>query len=210
MDTVNLRTIIAAAERHEQQTGELSLLLRGRLHSLHGAITPRASDLLDFVRRYVARLPDILDAMRDLGARQGTEDSVEDVIDSCCELFARPPELLRGHQGLNGAMNSAYMAHRLIEETSDHHQVSRGQALLPLDSTRSNLVIHQLIGESFANQLDSAVSLLTSELISRWPPPSPATGGEPSPTLLTELLQRWPCLQDSLAGDLFQLPASIH
>ncbi|HEY8386554.1 MAG TPA: hypothetical protein VIK82_10085 [Porticoccaceae bacterium] len=209
MDTVNLRTIIANAIHHEHQTGELSQLLRGRLHKLHCAITPSASNLLDFVTRYVTRLPDILDAMRDLGERQGTDDKAEDLIKSCCELFSRPPAVLRGHQGLNGAMNSAYMAHRLIEETSDLHLVSHGIALIPLDSTRSNLVIHQLIGESFANQLDSAVNLLAREIIGRWPEAAAAEGAS-QPSLTEELLQRWPCLQDSLAGDIFHLPASVH
>jgi len=211
MDTVNLRTIIANAEHHEQQTGELSQLLRSRLHSLHCTIAPRSSELLDFVTQYVRRLPDILDALRELNALQGTEDRAEALANSCGELFARPPPLLQGHLGLNGAMSSAYLAHRLIEETSDHHLVVHGLVLIPLDSTRSNLVIHQLIGESFANQLDSAVSLLSSDLISGWAPPSSAAGQKaPSATLTKALIQRWPCLQDSLAGDIFRLPPAIH
>ncbi len=212
MDTVNVRSAIAHALAHEQATGELGGLLRARLGHLHGAINPRASDparhLLDFVTRYVTRLPDILDAMRDLAAQQGTEDEAEGVIDCCCELFARPPDLLRGHQGLNGAMNAAYMGHRLVEEANDQHLVSRGLPLVPLDSTRSNLIVHQLIGEGFANQLDSAVRLLSEKLVSDWIVSAPRSAAESRQA--PELLRRWPCLQDTLAGDLFQLSASIH
>ncbi|MEA3299157.1 MAG: hypothetical protein U9R22_02960 [Pseudomonadota bacterium] len=219
MDTVTLRAAIADALDHEQRTGELAYLLHGRLHRLHCTIQVNARDptanLLAFVRDYVQRVPDLLDALRDIAEPQGNGEDVEAIIDRCVEFFASPPRLVVGHHGLNGAMNTAYMAHRLIEEMNDHHLVSRGRALAPIDTTRSNLIIHQLIGESYANQLDDAVHLIATELIHGWrgdraPTASPA--GKPEP--LPELLRRWPCLKDSLGSDLLHLPAygatSIH
>src|SRR5690554_1042224 len=217
MDTVNLRTAIADALDHERRTSELVYLLHGRLHKLHGNIHISGQDpvssLVDFVSDYVQRLPDILDALREIGALQGTEEEAETTIDHCIDLFARPPRLVIGHHGLNDAMNTAYMAHRLLEEVNDHHMVSRGKLLAPLDITRSNLIIHQLIGESYANQLDEAVHLIATNVINRWRDSQWAARPDRSPRL-AEMLSRWPCLRDRLGNDPLHLPSynaiSIH
>lgn len=218
MDTVNMRAIITQCFGHEHRTSELAWLLRSRLHNLHSAIRISSANpavyLLDFVQRYVERLPDILDAMWDISRLQGTDDVAEAIIDRCVELFASPPQLLVGHNGLNGAMNTAYMALRLVEEVNDYHLLSRGNALLPLDTTGSNLVVHQLIGESFANQLDEAVRLIAAELIGQWGNHLPDRLRVANSPNVSEMLQRWPCLRDCLGGDVLRVGAfaapSIH
>lgn len=204
-----MRTIIDQCIDHEHRTSELAWLLRSRLQSLHSTIRVNAPNpaiyLLDFVERYVGRLPDVLDAMWDISRQQSTDDVAETVIDRCVEFFVSPPQLLQGHNGLNGAMNTAYMALRLVEEVNDYHLLSRGRALLPLDTTGSNLVVHQLIGESFANQLDEAVRLIAAELIAQWGSPQSGSTRETSIPHLSEILQRWPCLRDCLGGDMLRL-----
>ena len=218
MDTVNLRAAIADALDHERRTGELAYLLQGRLCRLHCTIhvNPRdpTASLLAFVEDYVQRVPELLDALRDIAEPQGNGEAVEAIINRCVEFFANQPTLLVGHHGLNGAMNIAYMAHRLIEEMNDHHLLSLAQAPAPIDTTRSNLIIHHLIGEGYANQLDEAVHLIAVELINGWRGTTTPPRGLQQSAPLPELLRRWPCLRDSLGSDLLQLPAygttSIH
>ncbi len=52
-------------------------------------------------------------------------------------------------------LDEAYLAHRLVEELNDRYIACFAEPLLTLDTTRANLLAHQLIGESFANQLDA-------------------------------------------------------
>lgn len=218
MDTVNLRTAIADALDHEQRTSELDYLLRSRLYKLHGNIRISAGDpatcLVVFVRDYVQRLPDILDSVREISALQDTEEDAEITIDRCTDFFIRPPRPVVGHHGLNGAMNMAYMAHRLLEEVNDQHLVSRGKMLAPLDITRSNLIIHQLIGESSANQLDEAVHLIATDVINLWRDNQQQTAQPDRLPPLAEMLSRWPYLHDHLVGDPLHLLSyntpSIH
>lgn len=209
-----MRTIISQCFNHEHRTSEFAWLLRTRLQSLHSTIRISAANpavyLLDFVQRYVARLPDILDAMRDISLLQGTDDVADAIIDRCVEFFANPPPLLVGHNGLNGAMNTAYMALRLVEEMNDYHLLSRGQSLLPLDTTSSNLVVHHLIGENFANQLDEAVRLIAAELIGHWHNPRSAAPDKTVTPGVPEMLKRWPCLRDCLGGDMLRTGAFSH
>ena len=37
--------------------------------------------------------------------------------------------------------------------------------VIPVDMTRSNLIVHHIIGEPFANQIDGAIQLLNDKLI---------------------------------------------
>jgi hypothetical protein len=54
-------------------------------------------------------------------------------------------------------MDEAYLAHRLIEEVNDRFMLRTSIPLVPVDMTMSNLIVHSLIGEPFANELDEAV-----------------------------------------------------
>lgn len=61
---------------------------------------------------------------------------------------------MRQEKSLLRLMGSAY-AHRLIEEINDRYLLETGQIFIPSDMTTANLIMHQLIGEPFANQLDA-------------------------------------------------------
>ncbi|MAT50608.1 MAG: hypothetical protein CMK32_05440 [Porticoccaceae bacterium] len=215
MDTVWIRKIIIDALAHEKRTFELGYLLQSRLHHLHSAIhlsvTNPVANLLLFVRRYVERLPDILEAVGEISARDDTEEIAEAVSERCAALFAAPPALLDGHRGLNGCMNIAYMCHRLLEEINDSYLLAEGRMLAPIDTTRSNLIIHHLIGEGFANQLDDAVHLIARDLVMEKDTRGAPARQDTDPSAIVETLNRWPCLKDELAGDMILFsPARLY
>ena len=168
MDTVTMRTHIQSARRHEDRTHELARLLHARLARLHSAICVRSAEphihLLSFVTAFVDRTPELLDILQETTRNTPREELGELIGDACMNFFTAPPPLIKGRNGMNGAMAKSYLCHRIIEEINDCHRVFCRQPLLPVDFTSANLIIHQLIGEPLANLLDNLVDVVASRL----------------------------------------------
>ena len=168
MDTVTIRNEIDAAKNHEARTHELENLLLRRLHHLHSTITIDAArphlQLLVFVCKFIARTPALLDTLIEASHQSNREELCEAVAGTCMEFFMSPPDILAGRRGLNGAMGKAYLCHRIVDELNDCCRVSTRTPMLPVDFTCSNLIIHQLIGEPFANLLDETIHSTTLRL----------------------------------------------
>ncbi len=64
-------------------------------------------------------------------------------------------------------MDESYLAQRLFEEINDQHIRHRSVALLPLDMTRSNIIVHHLIGDQLANRLNELVEHTVDRMIDR-------------------------------------------
>lgn len=216
MDTVNIRQAIVSAKHSERQTGHLASLLHQRAPFLHKAIRLPEQNmvptLLHFIIRYIDHVPEFLDALNGIGNSLGIEDVTDPLLAVANEFFAQPPALLNGHHGLQALMDEAYLAHRLIEEINDRFTSHSGASLVPMDMTRSNLIIHHLIGEPFANQLDEAVALIVDNLEQQdclfVSLSSVARPGATENILWQKELERWPCLTDTLVVDLLLGSAS--
>lgn len=206
MDTVNIRQAIAAAKLHERTTGQLAqqlTLKAGRLHHSielpHQHIVPV---LLNFIIRYVDQVPEFVEAVEAIGEEIGMGERINPIIAIAKEFFVQPPELINGHEGLNALMVEAYLAQRFIEEVNDRFIARCGNALMPMDMTRSNLIIHHLIGEPFANQLDEAVHLIAGCLEQQeevFSDTSLLHYFYANKQDLPAWLNRWPCLVDALS-----------
>ena len=158
-----------------------------------------------FVSAYIEQVPDLLDAANAVAHEAGIESQIKPVLKIAEQYFAQPLPLLDGHPGLEGLLDEAYLAHRLVEEVNDLYIKHLGQPLIPLDMTVANLIAHQLIGEAFANQLDEAVHHALDEMLNdesfavesvdayRERLTSPETGAAWS---------RWPCLSKQLGVGL--------
>ena len=209
MDTVTIRHAINSAKKQEKNTGQLARLLEARTGGLHHAIQLPEEHvvpvLLNFITHYIDHVPEFVDAVDAIATDAGLDVYTEPVMAVAADFFAQPPELLNGHSGLTALMDEAYLAHRLIEEVNDRFMASSGLPLVPMDMTRSNLIIHHLISEPFANQLDQAVHLIvnhlayTEDLFS-----SDALVQHLSKTRTNwaKELKKWPCLMDSMAIQL--------
>ena len=209
MNTAALRQLIQRAHQHEASTGQLARQLDAQLERLHPSIRLPVEDaqgvLERFVSAYIDQVPDLLDAANEVAREAGIESQIKPILKIAEQFFAQPLPLLDGHEGLEGLLDEAYLAHRLVEEVNDLYIKHFQQPLIPLDMTVANLIAHQLIGEDFANQLDAAVHhavdlMLNEESFAlesveayRERLTSPETGAA---------WKRWPCLSKQLGVGL--------
>ncbi|MNQ64922.1 hypothetical protein D3C85_793620 [compost metagenome] len=147
----------------------------------------------------------MLDAAANVAREAGIEAQIRPVLKVAEQFFLQPPALMEGHNGLEGLLDEAYLAHRLVEEVNDRYIVHFSQPLIPLDTTVANLIAHHLIGEPFANQLDEAVhlaveGLLDEEVFSL--PSAQAYRQRLHDPKVEEAWKRWPCLSEQLGVEL--------
>jgi len=209
MNTAALREQISLAHQHEASTGQLAQQLEEKLPHLHPAITLAEGDrnivMTRFVTAYVDLVPDLLDAANDVAREAGIESQVKPVLKIAEQFFLQPPAILAGHIGLDGLLDEAYLAHRLVEEVNDLYIKHFGQPLIPADTTVANLIAHQLIGETFANQLDEAVHHAVDEMLNEdnFALESVEAYREQLKSVATEAAwKRWPCLSRKLGVEL--------
>lgn len=196
-----IRDIIDFAARQEGETASLIERLAERASSLHDAIR-LAEDtapllLADFVVRYIEHVPDFIEAIQEISLEANIENDVLPLLTIATDYFLSPPDLIAQHSPLESLLDEAYLAHRLLEEINDRFIARCGQPLVPMDTTRANLVVHELIGEPFANELDQAVLFSAELLLSEY-----SFKGEAFSTFFEKHrergwsveLSRWPCL----------------
>ncbi|SET04507.1 hypothetical protein [Pseudomonas graminis] len=169
MNTAALREQITRAQEHENQSGQLLRQLESQLPHLHPSIHLPDVDargvLTRFVIAYIGQVPDLLDAAHDVALQAGIESQIEPVLKIAEQFFTAPPAIMAGHEGLDGLLDEAYLAHRLVEEVNDLYIKHFGQPLIPVNTTVASVIAHQLIGESFANQLDEVVHHAIDEML---------------------------------------------
>ena len=209
MNTAAIREQILCAQEHEADTGLLARQLETKLPHLHATIhvpeVDKSAVMTRFVSAYIDQVPDLLEAANEVAREAGIESQITPVLKIAEQFFVQPPAVMNGHVGLEGLLDEAYLAHRLVEEVNDLYIKHFKQPLIPLDTTVANLIAHQLIGESFANQLDEVVHhaldrMLDDECFAlesveayRDKLTSPDTGAA---------WKRWPCLSKQLGVGL--------
>lgn len=209
MNTDAIRQLITQARQHESDDRAFAHGLKSRLGQLHPAIRLPLDDapgaLAAFATAYIEEVPEVLDAAASVARDAGIEAAIKPVLKVAEQFFLQPPALMAGHEGLEGLLDEAYLAHRLVEEVNDRYIAHLGRPLIPLDTTRANLIAHQLIGEPFANQLDEAVhhalagmldeSVFSAESVQLYR----ERLGDPA---TEKAWQHWPCLSRQLGVEL--------
>lgn len=202
----HIRDIISHAREHDKDGIQLLNLLETRASHLHEAIKlphDQAADLLaDFIARYIEQVPNFIEAITNIAQEAGIYDGVEPLLNIACDYFLSPPDIVNGNSHLETLLDEAYLAHRLLEEMNDRFIGYCGIPLAPMDMTRANIIVHELIGEPFANELDQAVLFSAELLLNEY-----QFGGENFRTYIalhkkrgwSKELERWPCLTDDLA-----------
>lgn len=205
----DIRALIQRAKARDLETGKFNLVLEQRSERLHDAIRlPRnhaAPALRGFVVRYIEHVPEFIGAIDALTREAGISNRVEPLLNIACDYFLSPPDLVNGHSHLEALLDEAYLAHRLLEEVNDRFIGYCGIPLAPMDTTRANVIAHELIGEPFANELDQAVLFSAELLLNEYP-----FEGENFTDYVerhrdrgwSEELRRWPCLATDLDIDL--------
>lgn len=209
MNIAALNELIHRAHQHEAATGHLASQMQAHLGHLHPSIRLPGEDtqgvLQRFVSAYIEQVPELLQAAHEVSLEAGIEAQIKPVLKVAEQFFLQPPALMAGHEGLEGLLDEAYLAHRLVEEVNDRYIAHLGAPLIPLDTTVANLIAHQLIGEAFANQLDEAVHHAVDGML------DDASFAQDSVQAYREQLhnpqtdaawQRWPCLSRQLGVEL--------
>ena len=160
MKIAELRERVRAAREDEANDEALRTWLDQRLPQLHRSIRTRedaATTLFNFIQSYVERVPEVLEAAQSVANHANMRPQLIPVLKVAEAFFLQPGEMSETHRGLLVLLDEAYLAHRLVEEVNDHYVAHGGESLIPMNNTRANLIVHDLLGEEYANRLDGAV-----------------------------------------------------
>lgn len=201
MRVSTLRSIIDNAIIHENQSQLLHRHLQSIVTSLpshlHLQQDNEVAALETFSRQYICHVPEFLEALKEAALLSGIADHVLPFLKVAEEYFLSPPSLPNEHIGLMALMDESYLAHRLFEEVNDRYIGAVGVPLIPWDMTLANVVAHQLVGETLANQLDERVHLTVNKMMNAEQQYDSARFKkyvQQEQGNLTAIWQDWPCL----------------
>ena len=209
MNIIALRERISLAEQHETVESALHDWLQERTPTLHRAIAAVGDNdvatLMRFVRGYIGQVPDVLEAAQAVATEARIGLQLLPIMKVAESFFLQPPDLPSDHQGLLALLDEAYLAHRLLEEVNDRYLSHGGGQLVPLDTTRASLIVHHLLEEPFANELDSLIQATVDGLVPDSVFLSPEFS-EYKQRMNVEgrrsLWQEWPCMSEQLGMEI--------
>ncbi len=159
-----LSEVLAQAQAREAGTQELRRKLQRVLADLHPRIhlpeEERLASLQGFVEQYLAHIPRLVAALEAAGREAKQEKLVAPLLARIQRRFQ-----LQAGEGLVQLLEQAYFVQRLVEELNDRFMLVAGAPLLTLDMTTANLIMHSLIGEPYANQLDEDALSVAREIM---------------------------------------------
>lgn len=203
-----LRERVRSAREQAASDASLRNWLQQKLPQLHRAINVRdvaENTLFDFIENYIERVPDMLEAAQSVARHARMQNHLLPVLRVAEAFFLQPPAVAEAQHGLLLLLDEAYLAHRLVEEVNDRYLSHGGESLIPMDNIKANLVVHQLLGEDYANQLDAAVAeavagLLPEEVFSSAEFIAYQQGIDEQ--LRRDMWHRWPSISDELGVEL--------
>lgn len=171
MVSTGIRETIDAALLRENETGQLRLRLQQQLPQLRDKLIlpeqqPEAA-LMAFITDYVQSVPGCLRLVTAVSKQLGFYDYAAPFLHLAEDYFLQPPEELPVDGGLEALLDEAFLAHRLLEEVNDHHIRHMQCPLLPVDMTEANIIVHHLLGDEFATQLEQLVQFTAGQLLGR-------------------------------------------
>ncbi|AJQ92773.1 hypothetical protein [Gynuella sunshinyii] len=168
MSVPQLRAIIKEAIELEDTAGYMRKMVMARLNLLHHCVRLPSEDpvtkIVNFVKSYIAALPDCIAEIRAVSSQAGVYNFVEPFLTVAEAFIVSPPSFTQGRHSLDTLISGAYVTHRLIEEVNDIFMSRTRFPLIPLDMTMSNLLVHELIGEPHSNDLDQTAEELVRQI----------------------------------------------
>lgn len=153
--------IIDQARRQEARSGAFLRQMKEKAARLPGSVVvdgyQPATSLFQFAVEYIEMAPRLVECVDACAREAGITELFQPFIDAATRYFTQPSVLLVRYDGLDGLLIRAYLCHRLMEEMHDNNRSTRASELIDLEATRANLLVHELIGEPFANELDDAI-----------------------------------------------------
>ncbi|MFK7863381.1 MAG: hypothetical protein AB8B95_04040 [Pseudohongiellaceae bacterium] len=166
-----IEKLIADAKIHEEQTGALAKQLKLQQQHLPTSIhLPKdnpVSALKTFVLEYIDHVPSFIGAVSFAAKDAGIDTYVVPFLDVATGFILSPKGNNSSELGFLDLMEQSYLAHRLIEEVNDQYIVRAGIPLIPMDLTKANIIIHHLLGETRALNLDDVVEETARQMSSQ-------------------------------------------
>lgn len=168
MTPESISQIIAQAVAQESVSGQFHRRLQTKAQELHALFRVDADEPADalsgFAREYVEMTPSVIHCVQVCAHHAGVERLFQPFIEAATNYFAHPSVLLAGYEGLEGLLVKAYQCHRLMEEMYENNRSFRNSELLEPEATQANLLVHHLIGEPFANELDQSILITVRQI----------------------------------------------
>ena len=159
---------IEKARLQETESGHFQRAMTARLDGLHGIIRIDGEqpdeNLLQFGIEYIETAPQLIECVRVCARHGGVEALFQPFIEAATGYFTNPSVLLARYDGLQGLLIKAYLCHRLMEEMYENNRSFRNSELVDMDATLANLLVHHLIGEPFANELDQSILITVRQI----------------------------------------------
>jgi hypothetical protein len=210
MNTEMLQQLIQKSVAQEQVTGQLHQVLQQRLETVERMVqlpeVEALERLYEFVIRYIEQVPQMLEDLHQGAVEAGLLNYVSPILEVVEGFFMAPPKELNEESGLAALMDEAFLAHRLFEEVNDTYIMRVGQPMIPFDMTMSNVIVHSLIGEPFANELEQVVMVAAKGIFGE----EKAYEGndkflafmdKKDNDNLIQIAQRWPCMSTQMGLD---------
>lgn len=160
--------IIDQARRQEARSGAFLRQMKEKAARLPGSVVvdgyQPATSLFQFAVEYIEMAPRLVECVDACAREAGITELFQPFIDAAIRYFTQPSVLLVRYDGLDGLLIRAYLCHRLMEEMHDNNRSIRASELIDLEATRANLLVHELIGEPFANELDDAITVTVLQI----------------------------------------------
>ena len=160
--------IIDQARRQEARSGAFLRQMKEKAARLPGSVVvdgyQPATSLFQFAVEYIEMAPRLIECVDACAREAGKTELFQPFIDAAIRYFTQPSVLLVRYDGLDGLLIRAYLCHRLMEEMHDNNRSIRASELIDLEATRANLLVHELIGEPFANELDDAITVTVLQI----------------------------------------------
>lgn len=160
--------IIDQARRQEARSGAFLRQMKEKAARLPGSVVvdgyQPATSLFQFAVEYIEMAPRLVECVDACAREAGITELFQPFIDAATRYFTQPSVLLVRYDGLDGLLIRAYLCHRLMEEMHDNNRSTRASELIDLEATRANLLVHELIGEPFVNELDDAITVTVLQI----------------------------------------------
>lgn len=136
--------------------------------NVHNHIKIPAADkpkkLVKFVITYVKHVPDMMASIRRKICSASIEEAIEPFLTLTEAFFLSPPKNPESEDELMSIASSSYLTHRLFEEVNDKVYSIAQFRILDKDLTEANLLIHSVLGEPYANQLDQMIEKIVEQM----------------------------------------------
>lgn len=210
MNTEMLQQLIQKSVTQEQETGQLHQMLQQRLDTVERIVqlpeVEALERLYEFVVRYIQQVPQMLEDLHHGAVEAGLLNYVSPILEVVEGFFMAPPKELDKESGLAALMDEAFLAHRLFEEVNDTYIMRVGQPMIPFDMTMSNVIVHSLIGEPFANELEQVVMVAAKGIFGEEKAYEEndkflAFMDKKDNDNLIQIAQQWPCMSTQMGLD---------